>query len=366
MHPARPEFTAVADSGVTPIEPGPARVYVGRTRVLLRVGAALGLLIFLALPAVLLRAPKLGLQLLWFAFIPIAPMFLLVAPNAWVSLCPISTVQSIPRRLGWKGGAHLSPSTSRRLQLVGWVLMLGGIPARHLVFNSDGPAVMAATSLVTILAFAVGLACASLSGWCAGACPIRPVEVIYGQYARDRNRPEKCTTCDGCVASCVRVHPERGGLELGASAWTTAFVHGFPGFVAAYFLLDHLGLCSAERAFFRGDVAPPVDPIAHARIVYGFMAAGFVASLLVIGALGRFGWSRGARLRAAAIAAYSCYYLGVVPEILLVWSLPPAWGWVLLAAPLLVLLLALRVPPTAMQRDTAPRASARPKESHPA
>lgn len=337
-----PTTAAALDS--TPAATGPERVYVGRTRMLLRVGAALGLLIFLALPAVLLRAPKLGLQLLWFAFIPIAPMFLLVAPNAWVSLCPISTVQSIPRRLGWKGGAYLRPATSRRLQLLGWLLMLGGIPSRHLVFNSDGPAVMAAASLVTVAALAVGLACASLSGWCAGACPIRPVEVIYGQFARDRNRPEKCTTCDGCVASCVRVRPERGGRELGANAWTAAFAHGFPGFVAAYFLLDLLGLCTTERAYFRGDVAPPADRVAHALLVYGFMAAGFAASLLVFRVLARAGWSRSARFQAAAIAAYSCYYLGVVPEIVLVWSLPPAWGWALLAMPLLVLVLALRVP----------------------
>ncbi len=317
------------------------RVYPPKMLLLLRLGAALGLVIFLALPPLLLVQPRLGLQILWFASIPVAPMFLLAAPNAWVSLCPVSTLQSLPRRLGWKRGIHLRPATSRRLQLLGWVLMLTGIPSRHLVFNTDGPGVMAAASLVTLIALGIGLACASLSGWCAGACPIRPVEVIYGQFARDRNRPEKCTTCDGCVAHCVRIHPDRGARELGASDWITNFVYGVPGFVAAYFALDLLGLCTSEQAFFRADVAPPPDRIVHALTVYGLMAAGFVFSWTLFGILGRLGISRTARFELAAITAYCCYYLGVVPEIVIVWNLPPVAGWFLMIPPLAVLMFVL-------------------------
>lgn len=342
MSPGTTDDGALAASSAREPRPAIDRVYRGSTRILLRAGAALGLAIFLALPPTLFLAPKLGLQLLWFAFIPIAPMFLLVAPNAWVSLCPVSTLQSLPRRLGWTRGVYLRPSTTRRLQALGWVLMLGGIPTRHIVFNTDGPAVLAAASLVTIFALAVVFACASLSGWCAGACPIRPVEVVYGQFARDRNRPEKCTTCNGCVTSCVRTHPERGAQELGASPWVATFAQGFPGFVAAYFLLDILGLCTTERAYFRGDVAVPADRVAHALLVYGFMAVGFALSLLVLLGLEALGWSRDARFRAAAIAAYCCYYLGVAPEIVLVWSLPPVSVWALLTIPLVVLLVAAR------------------------
>lgn len=79
----------------------------------------LGLILYLALLPTSALSLKLGMQLLWFLFIPLAPMFLLAAPNAWVSLCPVSSVQTAARRLGWKGGVRLSPTLTRRLQLAG-------------------------------------------------------------------------------------------------------------------------------------------------------------------------------------------------------------------------------------------------------
>jgi hypothetical protein len=97
---------------------------------LLRAGAALGLALYLALLPTLALWPELGLRLLWFLFIPIAPMFLLAAPNAWVSLCPVSSVQTLARRFGWKRGRRLSPAASRRLQLLGWTVMFLGVPLK--------------------------------------------------------------------------------------------------------------------------------------------------------------------------------------------------------------------------------------------
>ncbi len=310
----------------------------------LRVGAALGLAIYLALLPTLTLWPELGLRLLWFLFIPIAPMFLLAAPNAWVSLCPVSSAQTLARRFGWKRGRRLPPATSHRLQLLGWVVMFLGIPSRHLIFNTSGSAVFAVATAVTLLALGAGLAYYSLSGWCMGACPIRPVEVLYGQFALDLNRPEKCMTCDACVAPCVRLRPEQGGRELISHSLIGALVYAFPGFVAAYFLLDLLNLCTAEQAFLAGTAAPPLRPLAHAGLVYGVMAAGSGVSWAVFAGLGLAGVSRRARFRVAAATAYSFYYLGVMPGILEAWSLDPAWGWALSAIPFLVLCAVLLAP----------------------
>jgi hypothetical protein len=320
------------------------RAYGQGMQWLLRAGAALGLALYLALLPTLALWPELGLRLLWFLFIPIAPMFLLAAPNAWVSLCPVSTAQTLARRFGWKRGRRLSPTASRRLQLLGWTVMFLGVPSRHLIFNTNGLAVFAVASAITLLALGVGLAYYSLSGWCMGACPIRPVEVLYGQLALDLNRPEQCMKCDGCVAPCVRLRPEKGERELGSHSLISALAYAFPGFVASYFLLDLLDLCTAEQAFLGGTAPPPMHPFAHAGLVYGVMAVGSGVSWAVFGGLGLAGLSHRARFRAAAVAAYSFYYLGVMPGILEAWSLDSAWGWALVTIPFLVLCAVLFVP----------------------
>jgi hypothetical protein len=325
-------------------EPLSERVYRTGLRRLLTSGAILGVVIFVGLLPAFWLSPRISLQLLWFLFIPLAPMFLLAAPNAWVSLCPVSSLQTMARHFGWKGAARLSPAHTRRLQLVGWVLMFLGIPSRHVVFNTNGPALFAAAGAVTLLVLGIGFVSLALSGWCMGACPIRPVEVIYGQFALDKNRPVKCGGCDACVSSCVRLQPENGGKELGLSKLTSILAQAFPGFVASYFLLDLTGLCNAERAFFRGDVPAPASLFTHAALVYAVMALGALFSFLVFHALGRVGVTSATRFKAVAIAAYCCYYLGVAPEIAMAWSLPPNAAWALICLPALVLTCVLCAP----------------------
>jgi hypothetical protein len=319
------------------------RAYNQRMQRVLQAGAALGFVIYLVLLPMLAAWPKFGLRLLWFLFIPIAPMFLLAAPNAWVSLCPLSTVQTLARRFGWKKGRRLSPTASLRLQLVGWALLFVGVPTRHLIFNTDGAAVLVVAGTLTLLAVAVGLGYYTLSGWCVGACPIRPVEVLYGQMALDLNRPENCTVCDGCVPSCVRVLPEEGAKEFIREPLARRLAYALPGFVAAYFLLDLLNLCTAEHSFF-SDAPPPANPFTHAGVVYAVMALGSSISFVIFWGANLFGVSHHTLFKAAAVAAYSCYYLGVVPEILEAWSLKSAWGWALLAVPFLVLATVLLAP----------------------
>lgn len=318
------------------------RAYNQRMQRLLQAGAVLGLVIYLALLPSLLLWPKWGLRLLWFLFIPIAPMFLLAAPNAWVSLCPISTVQTLARRFGWKRGGRLSPVASRRLQLLGWSLLFVGVPSRHLIFNTDGPAVFAVAGTLTLLALVTGLAYYTLSGWCVGVCPIRPVEVLYGQMALDRSRPENCMECDGCVPSCVRVLPEEGAKEFIREPMAGKLAYAFPGFVAAYFLLDILNLCTTEHVFFSGTVPP--HPFAHAGMVYGVMALGSTVSFIIFWGINLFGVPHRTLFKAAAVVAYSFYYFGVAPEIGEAWSLKPPWGWALVAIPMIVLAAVLITP----------------------
>ncbi|MCO5143609.1 MAG: hypothetical protein M9962_11010 [Oligoflexia bacterium] len=45
--------------------------------------------------------PDTGLNLLWNFVIIVSPLIFLLAPNAWINLCPLAIVQSLPRRFRW-------------------------------------------------------------------------------------------------------------------------------------------------------------------------------------------------------------------------------------------------------------------------
>lgn len=308
------------------------RTYSLLVQRLLQVTMGIALLVFAVVLALIAAWPGIGLRILWFAAIPLAPMILLLAPNAWVSICPVSTVQTLSQRAGRHPQRRLSPRATERLQAFGWALMLAGIPTRHLVFNTVGWATLWTALAITGVAFVSGFLFRSLSGWCVGACPIRPIEVLYGQFALDRNRPEKCTTCTACIASCLRLVPEKSHSELHSSSLVAHFAMGFPGFVAAYFLLDLLNLCKVEHEFFAGTASTVTNWYTQTAMVYGVMFAGFALSWAVFLALRTWVWDGQRVYRGVALSAFSAYYLGVTPEIC------EAWNWPMWVVPALLIL----------------------------
>lgn len=325
------------------------RVYPPGVQRLLQVVMLIALAVFAAVMALILTQPEWGLRILWFAAIPVAPMVLLVAPNAWVSVCPISTFQTALHRFGKNPARRLSAKATERLQVAGWGLMLAGIPTRHLVFNSIGWATFFTALAILGVVVVVGLSARSLSGWCVGACPIRPIEVLYGQFALDKNRPEKCTNCTACIKSCLRLQPQKSHDELHRSPLTAHLAMGFPGFVAAYFALDLLNWCNVEHEFFAGSASSVANWYVQTGIVYGVMFAGFAISWALFAAL-RPLWGATKTYRAVALAAFSAYYLGVAPEIC------EAWGWPNWVIPILLVLPAAAMAWVlwAARRDSAP------------
>ncbi|MCH7905195.1 MAG: hypothetical protein IH944_11625 [Armatimonadetes bacterium] len=328
------------------------RRYSDKVHKLILAVAALAAIIYAGLLPTIWIWPEFGLRFLWFLVIPLAPMVLLAAPNVWVSICPISTFQTLGRKLGWKGGKRLSPEVSAKLQTFGWALMFVGIPTRHLWFNTIGWATASVAIAITLVAVGAGLFYFTLSGWCVGACPIRPIEVLYGQFARERNRPEMCRICDACVPHCIRLRPEKADGELTRLPLALHLTFGFPGFVAAYFLLDLLYYCNVEHVFFGTSTDAPAHMGIHALTVYGGMAAGFFVTFLLFHGLRAIGVNKKTLILSAAIAAYSFYYLGVVPEIVEAWALSSALGWAILAVPAIVLGTVLFVPGTTRRRLT--------------
>lgn len=308
------------------------RVYPLPVQRLIQVILAIALLAYATELYLILAFPEIGLRLLWYATIPLAPMILLVAPNAWVSVCPISTVQTFFHRLGRNPLRRLSVKATQRLQIAGWALMLAGIPTRHLVFDTVGWATFWMALAITGVVLVAGLSFRSLSGWCVGLCPIRPIEVLYGQFAVDKNRPEKCTNCTACIGSCLRLVPEMSHGELHRSRIIAHMAMGFPGFVAAYFILDLLNWCPTEHDFFAGRPSSVENWLFQGALTYGVMFAGFALSWALFAALRRWRWDARKAYRGVALAAFCAYYLGVTPEIC------EAWGWSAWVIPLLLVL----------------------------
>lgn len=302
---------------------------------------AVGVVVLLAILVGLLVMPALALRVLWYACIPLAPMVLLVAPNFWVSVCPVSTLQVVPNRIRKRQRRQLSPELSRRLQLFGWAAMFLGIPTRHLALNFQAQWLFGILVLMAAVVLTVGITTKGLSGWCVGACPIRPIEMVYGQFALDTRRPEKCTDCGGCTAHCSRIKPRTSGGELEREPLARWLCYGLPGFIVAYFALDFTGVWRAEDNFFlRGLGATPVT-LAAVGTVYAWIATGFIVSAGIAWLLERAVTNRTSLLRGLAITSYCCYYTGVVPEIVKVWRMDPVWVPVLGLVPATVLLVAL-------------------------
>lgn len=107
---------------------------------------------------------------------------------------------------------------------------------------------------------------------------------------------------------------------------------GFPGFVAAYFLLDLLNWCNIEHEFFAGTPSTVSNWFAQTGLTYGVMFAGFAVSWAAFSLLLKFLGDKKKVFRAVALTAFSAYYLGVAPEIC------EAWNWPMEVVPLLLVL----------------------------
>jgi hypothetical protein len=171
--------------------------------------SAFSFAILLALFYVLLNSSNLGLDFLWNLIIPLAPIIFFVAPSWWVNVCPLAIVQSIPRRLKISRSIDLSYNQVGKLQFFSWVM-----------------------------AFTSGVLFSGFGGWCSGLCPIRPVEMLYGQFSIESSRPEACRPCNLCQKSCSRLY---GIDHLNKVKNQEPFknqIYSFPGFVLGYFLSE--------------------------------------------------------------------------------------------------------------------------------
>jgi hypothetical protein len=180
--------------------------------------------------------PALGLKLVWSLIIPAAPLIFFLMPNVWTNLCPFAIIQSIPRRMNYSRKKELTEKQTRWLRMLGWGLLFVLVPARHFLYNHDASALLLTTLVLAAVVLFFGYNYKGLSGWCMGVCPIRPVEMMYGQFTPERCRPEVCTVCEQCNVNCSRNNVRKREVLERNNTGFKYFIFSFPGFVLGYYL----------------------------------------------------------------------------------------------------------------------------------
>jgi len=282
---------------------------------------AAGVATFAATLVLLLTAPRAGLHLVWNVVVPLVPAILFLAPGAWRNACPLGTMSRAAARRGERRRGRGSNETtaaaavSRRTQeaaaVAGIALFFVIVPLRHPLFDLDATATAIALVGIAALAILAGSRLPGRAGWCNGACPVLPVERLYGSRPAIVPTDRQCATCIRCVAICgdsmSNVSPATGKRRSPRRIAGLVFVGALPGFIAGWFrvpdtrILD-LGLADAARAI---------------ATAYGLPLIGGAISLaLFLFVAPRIGLSReSTRVRSFAAAAGIAYYAHRLPAL---------------------------------------------------
>ncbi len=272
-----------------------------------RVGQALFWGLGVAILALLLFAPKLGIHAFWDVLIPVIPAFAVFAPGLWRNLCPMATTVLFPRHVGL--GLHYRISNQGRdlLSLAGLAGLLLLIPLRHVLLNTDGPATAIVLVGLALIGVAMGLGFQWRSGWCSSLCPVHHVVKLYGTRPAVTLNNAQCNECERCVAICLDWTPSSRLAQVKRTRLqgmaTTLMVGGFVGYIWGWFHVPD----------YRG-----AEGFAQLGTAFGLPFGGMAASLLLFLFLR---WKLEATQQHRLVmcftaAAVSCYYWYRLPALL--------------------------------------------------
>lgn len=268
---------------------------------------SLGLLAVGAVVVALFAAPALGLLLFWGLLVPVLPLLFLVAPGLWRNICPLATLNQLPRRLGFSRAASAPVWLKSYAFVIGFGAFLLLASSRKWLFNSSGPATAVLILALLLAAFLGGILLKGKSGWCSSLCPLLPVQRLYNQTPFVTVGNSHCLSCVGCTKNCYDFNPGVAYLvdlhddDRYYSGHRKFFAAAMPGFVAGYFVVPnppaisvgamYLGLAVAialsVATFFTLDSFVKVSPnkltalaaAAALNLFYWFGLPGWLATL---------------------------------------------------------------------------------------
>ena len=240
-----------AERAAAPVDPAQAatQFFSNYTRLESRVPMAwwyaarvLALGIALALAALLLLQPELGLKLFWGLAIPVVPALLVIAPGLWRQVCPMATMNQLPRLAGYGRALELPPRLKNAAFGIAVGLFLVAVSLRVPLLNHSGAVVGAGILGVLLLALLGGLTFKGRSGWCGTFCPLAPIQRTYGQAPVIMVKNGYCNPCVGCQKSCYDFNPRAAVFsdvyddDPRHAAQRRLFMGLLPGLILAYFL----------------------------------------------------------------------------------------------------------------------------------
>ena len=186
--------------------------------------------------------PQVGLLIFWGAFVPLLPVLLLVGPGLWRNVCPMASLNQVPRTLGFTRGLTVPARIGPYAPLISAGLFLVIVPLRHSLLDRSGVGLGVFLMTVLALAFIGGLTFKGKSGWCSQICPMNAVERLYGQSPLLLISNSHCRPCVGCTRNCYDFNPTAAYVadlhdtshRLGANRML--FAGALPWVVAAFFL----------------------------------------------------------------------------------------------------------------------------------
>ena len=196
----------------------------------------------LVVAALLMLRPETGLLLFWGLAIPLVPALLVIAPGLWRQVCPMATMNQLPRLLNAGRALDLPPVLKNAAFGIAVGLFVLAVSLRVPLLNHSGAVVGVGLLAVLVLAFAGGSVFKGRSGWCGTFCPLAPVQRTYGQAPLIVVRNGYCTPCVGCQKSCYDFNPRAAVFsdvydeDPRHAAQRRLFMGLLPGLVLGYFL----------------------------------------------------------------------------------------------------------------------------------
>jgi nitrite reductase (NADH) large subunit len=200
------------------------------------------LLAFLGIVALLLLKPDWGLRLFWGLTVPLVPALLVVAPGLWRQVCPMATLNQLPRQGGWSRARELPNAAKGAAFSVAVALFVGAVALRAPLLNHDGPVLAVLLLALLALALVGGWVFKGRSGWCGTFCPLAPIQRDYGQAPLVVVRNGYCNPCVGCQKNCYDFNPRAAvfsDVYDDDPRWAgqrRLFMGLLPGLIVGYFL----------------------------------------------------------------------------------------------------------------------------------
>jgi len=151
--------------------------------------------------------PAMGLTIFWGILVPVLPAVFLIMPGLWRNLCPMASLNQVPRTLNFTRGWTVPVVVQQYTPLISAGLFLLIVPMRRALLDGNGPALGVFLATVLALAFAGGAMFKGKSGWCSQFCPVLQVERFYGQSPLIVLPNSHCRPCVGCNRNCYDFNP---------------------------------------------------------------------------------------------------------------------------------------------------------------